>query len=503
MHSYKNQPGKIPVFLLIAMLLLPLFFINVKDSHNWSGDFALYILQAKNLVEGKPQTTTGYIFNEQCFLPSPQTYPVGFPILLSPFYVLFGNNILAFSYLISFVLFLLGLALYYFFRGHFSPAISGGALLLIVYNPWTLSFKGEILADIPFALFMMLAVIGFEKLDPNRKIFLQSLRLGALVAVTMLMKSVGVVLLFSILADSMLRIVKKMFAGKKNDAGNIVGLLLAAAGSAILFYAAIAFLLIPSAKEPLPYYQSLYSFRDPLNLMVSGLLHYIGEFRGFFYLGGSVGKILAGTTIVLATLLMVIGFFKKCLKSPAMPEWLAATYTFLILAFPTTNQGFRYIFPILPLYIYYTVIGARTLPWPGKIHANHVLALITMLCLLHYPLGILHILRDQDKIAIGPQEKQSQEAFRYIKENTPPDAVIAFRKATVLPLYTDRRSIGSNRPDQNIESLAAKFSQVGVRYYLINAALDDPGLERFLSAYQEKVRMVWTNDKFTLYENIE
>ena len=49
-------------YLILILLLLPVFFINVTDSHDWGGDFAQYISQAKNIVEGNPHYETGYIF---------------------------------------------------------------------------------------------------------------------------------------------------------------------------------------------------------------------------------------------------------------------------------------------------------------------------------------------------------------------------------------------------------------------------------------------------------
>lgn len=144
---------KIFEFLLLVILFSPVFFINIRNNHDWGGDFALYIHQAINLVDGKPQTETGYVFNNQYPSLAPQTYPVGFPILLSPVYFLFGNKIIAFSYFISFILFILALGPYYFYKSHFNEWISLFAVLVIIYNPWTLSFKSEINSDIPFMLF--------------------------------------------------------------------------------------------------------------------------------------------------------------------------------------------------------------------------------------------------------------------------------------------------------------------------------------------------------------
>ena len=76
-------------YIFIGLLCLPVLFINIKDTHDWGDDPAQYIHQAKNIVDGKPQSETGYIFNEDNFL-DPKAYPVGFPLLLAPVYCFFG-----------------------------------------------------------------------------------------------------------------------------------------------------------------------------------------------------------------------------------------------------------------------------------------------------------------------------------------------------------------------------------------------------------------------------
>jgi len=37
--------------ILMALVLVPLFFINARNSHDWGGDFAMYIMQAINIVD--------------------------------------------------------------------------------------------------------------------------------------------------------------------------------------------------------------------------------------------------------------------------------------------------------------------------------------------------------------------------------------------------------------------------------------------------------------------
>ncbi len=500
-HLSWLQSSKVREFIFLFVLLMPVFFINVKDSHNWGGDFALYIHQAINIVEGKSQIETGYILNDQYFLPSPKTYPVGFPILLAPLYYVFGNSILAFSCFISSVLFLLGLVLYHFFRSHFSRTVSWCAILLIVYNPWTLSFKGEILADLPFMLFMILAVIFYLQLVPKRRTLPESLLLGFLTAFSMLLKSIGVVLLASLLADAIFQMGKKLIRGEKKALAHIALDLLVTTGSCLLFYSAISFILIPTAIEPMPYYQSLYDFRDLGNLALNVFKNYALQLKGFFYLTDGVWKILTLATIAIASILMAIGLVRKFLQNPGILEWLALAYSAVVLTFPTANQGLRYLFPILPIYIFFIISGARSCHLGGKVKANHLLILIAILCCVHYPSGIQKLLAEQGKTTIGPQERQSKEVFQYIKENTSKKAVFVFIKPTVLSLYAERNCM-ANRRDQDVAGMATKFEQVGVDYYLTNSDLANGALDRFLIKHKVKVRLIWSNEKFKLYKKI-
>ena len=91
--SNTQKLSKLYPYFIVLMLSIPLLFINVKDSHDWGDDFAGYIHQAKNIVEGNSQFQTGYIINVEGPVLGPPTYPIGFPLLLSPVYYFFGNNI--------------------------------------------------------------------------------------------------------------------------------------------------------------------------------------------------------------------------------------------------------------------------------------------------------------------------------------------------------------------------------------------------------------------------
>ena len=112
--------------IITAILLLPLFFINVKDSHDWGDDFAQYLLQARNIVDGRPQTDNGLLVNIKDPVYAIEAYPVGFPLLISPIYNFSKLSIFPYCILISLILFICGILCFEFFRkrtGEFTSLI--------------------------------------------------------------------------------------------------------------------------------------------------------------------------------------------------------------------------------------------------------------------------------------------------------------------------------------------------------------------------------------------
>src|SRR5687767_2681070 len=153
-----SRQRNVVFFFAVVILLVPLFFLNIRSSHDWGDDFAQYILQAINLAEGKPQDAGSYIYNPDYPIYAPPLYPVGFPILLAPVYLMFGNSILAFNYFQTLFLFLFGISIL-FLLNRFMDFVRALLLTLIaVYNSWILEFKTEIISELSFSLFFLWTV---------------------------------------------------------------------------------------------------------------------------------------------------------------------------------------------------------------------------------------------------------------------------------------------------------------------------------------------------------
>ena len=61
--------------VLVGVGLVAFYWSAISEALGWGGDFALYVLHARNLADGLPYGDTGYIYNPQYPSLSPPAYP--------------------------------------------------------------------------------------------------------------------------------------------------------------------------------------------------------------------------------------------------------------------------------------------------------------------------------------------------------------------------------------------------------------------------------------------
>ncbi len=154
--------GSLIIFVGINLLTL-------KDGHNWGGDFAQYIIHARNLLDGSDYTD-GIFISPDFFLtpvdheykPYPR-YPPGFPGILA-FAITFGGS--GFIWLKSMnILFwmLWVLVLYGMIRRRVGVNAAFFSAIFLLSSPWLFTFKQSVMSDLPFVFFTTLAIAIYEK----------------------------------------------------------------------------------------------------------------------------------------------------------------------------------------------------------------------------------------------------------------------------------------------------------------------------------------------------
>src|SRR5215211_4346083 len=158
--------------ILFGMIILS-FVIGVctlRRGHEWGDDFAWYILQARSIVKGTTddfiQTST-FTNNESSTYVGPLAYPWGYPLILTPAYVIKGINPLALKLpaLIFYAGFLV--CLYGLVKMRLSRMESLLFVCLFAFNPLLLIFLDQILSDIPFLFFSTLALLFITDSRPR------------------------------------------------------------------------------------------------------------------------------------------------------------------------------------------------------------------------------------------------------------------------------------------------------------------------------------------------
>src|SRR5262249_23686248 len=79
--TYTQRDWLIAAAFALAILTFQLALWAPKV--DWGGDFAQYIIHARNLAEGRSYTDTGYLYEPTTYH-APRHYPPGFPLMMAP-----------------------------------------------------------------------------------------------------------------------------------------------------------------------------------------------------------------------------------------------------------------------------------------------------------------------------------------------------------------------------------------------------------------------------------
>ena len=477
-------------YFLLFLVFVPLLFINVRSDHDWGGDFAQYINQAKCICEGKSQAETGYIFNDQNPYLGPPVYPVGFPLLLAPVYLFFGNSIFAFLGLISVCLFLLSILLVKLNEFYFNRVLAIIFATAFVYNPWLLTFKAAVLSDIPFALFFILSIYFYKKYFVWSKAqLMKSILLGFLICFSILLKSIGIAVLLGIFLDRLITMLKTKTYTLKPFFDPAI-----ASVSMLFFYVLFNYILFPSGTEHYSFFLSLYDFSSLFEIVKKSNNYYFVLIKDFF----SENVVVSSITLSL----FLLGFIRKILSDIDVLDLIFIPYFLIVLFFPA-YQGFRYLLPVFPLIIIYIVFGIRTLNFPFKLKNRYLLPLVLFVLFSDlYVKDIWSITESGGKTQAGPQANYSIEAFNFIRNSTDKSAVFAFVKPRVLALYTSRQSIGIGNV-KSLNEIDQKFSEIGVDYIVETDDLQNQVLDNYINSYSSKLELIWENSRFKVYKMLD
>lgn len=427
-------------FTLAAIIALALIMgsSRLTRGHEWGDDFASYIMQARSILNGDTQEfveRNAFTIFESSEQIGPVAYPWGYPLALAPAYAIKGNSPLGLKLpgLLFFAGFLV--SLYLLTANRLTRAESLLLVSLFAFNPMLIEFLDHILSDIPFLFLSTLALVLMK--DGDRPDRYGPLWLGAVIAAAFFVRTTGILLLASYL-------VVQTFAVWRQRADRValqstLKRVLTVSTTFALLWAAYA-LLFPGGGES--YFAQYEDFQlETVSGFASG---YFGLFSLFF--GESTGwRYLYYIVLIFA----VIGAWVRRKDEPVFIIFFAL-WMLLLVTWPFW-QGPRFIFPLLPIFIYFAFHGMQrvihALPAAYQRAGNGVSfafwLVIIGIFLFDSGASAYDNLRN-DRVINGPYDPVSREVYSFIQEETPPDSVVVFFKPRAMRLMTGRDTLMIN-----------------------------------------------------------
>ena len=429
--------------------LLPLIIIcslllgagSIRRGHEWGDDFAWYILQAKSVVNGTVDEfveTSEFTNSESTTHVGPLAYPWGYPLILVPAYMIRGVHplVLKLPNLFFYSAFLA--CLYLLMKSRLPEKDSLLIVALFAFNPLLVQFIDQILSDVPFMFFTILSI--WLILRDGRRGSLQNILIGASIFFMVFLRATGVLLLGCYLIVEFFKLL-----AQRSDWMKIRKIVLDAftvcASFAVLWI--INSFLFPGGGSS---YLSQYE-----GMTLERVMDFAGRYFNAFgaFLGESPGWQFLYYLLVI---FFLVGAWRQWRDDLLFILFFAA---WLVVHIPYPYwQGPRYIFPLLPIFVYFTFRGMKyaiaKLPDEYTVTGQRVLygfwSLIVLVFLFNSTAFAINNLRHHREIN-GPFDPLSREVYDYI-EATPADSVVVFFKPRVMKLMTDRDSIMSMECDR-------------------------------------------------------
>ncbi len=415
---------------------------TLTRGHEWGDDWASYVMQAQSILNGNMDEfveRNAFTIFESSIQIGPVAYPWGYPLALTPALLLRGVHPLTLK--LPGLFFFAGFLICFYLLTETRLPRTERLLLvsLFAFNPVLINSTDYIISDIPFlfSVFLTLWVMENAKVQPAKK---SQVLLGSGIFLSFFFRTTGIALLAGYLAWQGWRFLNDRARRKEIFTD------MAVVGGVFALLWLISSLIFPGGQSS--YFRQLAGLT--FDTLQSNLINYFYLFVQFFDPNAStawtylyhllVAFFVAGAWIRRQTDQILIIFF---------------TVYFAIVIFWPEWQGIRFIFPLIPIFVYFAFQGmlgiveklpARYLS-VGRGFNSGLWILLAGLFLFHSA-NYAHTNLKNERQINGPFEPFSMEMYEYVRENTPPDSVIVFFKPRALRLFTHRNTIMSIECDR-------------------------------------------------------
>ena len=425
-------------YILLAIIVVSFVFgaATLTRGHQWGDDFAWYIVQAKSILNGtldEFMEQSAFTNQQSSTHLGPLAYPWGYPLILTPVYAIKGISPLAFKLpaLFFFAGFLV--CLYLLMKTRLSQTESLLVVSLFAFNPLLIQFLDQILSDIPFLFFSTLSL--FLMIQNGQRSTFHEVAIGTTIFFTTFLRVTGVLLLGCFLIVEFFHLLQRR--QDRTAAFEIIK------GSFIICFVfsllwVINLLLFPNGGES--YFSQYSQLLETARGFIPAYFHvfslFFGETQGWKYLYYSL------------LIFFLLGAWHRWKQEPIFLLFFVL-WIIVHITYPYW-QGPRYIFPLLPIFIYLIFQGMKFLI--GKLPEQHQFIAQRTFYAFWILIGGIFLVRSgmnayanlqADRAINGPFDPFSTEVYNYIKEKTPPESVVVFFKPRVMVMMTEHPTIMS------------------------------------------------------------
>ena len=478
--------GRPSTATLCALAIGMFFLATIREGHEWGDDFSLYIRHAQNIVRGEPYGETRYIYNPQNAVVGPRLYPPGFPLLLAPVVGAFGlelrpMKILVLAFFVGSLLVMIPL-----FR-RILPTTDVTLLVLIVgLNPFFWEFKDHILSDVPFLFFVLVSLLFFTRADagdhPASRRAPLVLVSGVAAYTAYTTRTLALMLIPCYIAHDLVRY-RRITA----NAGIAAAVVVALAGVQHVVWLHDSSYFdqlsnpLAEARENVPAY-----LRSLADLWENG---YSNHARRVAFLGAGV--------------LAALGYLSSWRAGASALHLFPPLYFAPVMMWPS-NQGTRFLIPVVPFYFCYCLLGVRWIAAVAEgrwIPRNAIRAVFLGAVFVSY--AARYSVLQFGPLPNGIAKRESTELFTFVTAATDPQDVLVFSKPRALALMTGRRVSGPYNPVDPCQ-LWQYMREIGASY-VITGPESEPFnenavyLRQFVARFGDDLRPVMANRDVAVY----
>lgn len=479
--SRVHKPLYTYIALGIVMFIFCFHAFTLSKGSAWGDDWAMYVNHAYSLARGKAYMFPGYIFNPMYATYAPTNYPAGYPLLLLPVVAISGIALTPLK-LVNILLLVSGLfGLWIWLKPRLHPVSSLILILIVGISPYYWQLRDQLLSDIPFFTVSVAFFLCYDQLykKPGWKL---AVILGLILFFTYAIRAAGLFLMLAVLVHT------------------IIGPASLRRYSALALACSVVFVLIHNS---LVYTGSYFTMvvlgvvnKDPFNQLYNGLAPYVTYMGSFLQIRDpNVNSELGFIFTAMMTVLIPVGIL-------TVRRWtLLETYIclhLLVLAFFPGTQGFRYLVCFFPFLLYYAFDVVERLP----VRTVRMTFASIMLIMLTLHVKQWYIENYTRIIPVSISDANAQEMFRFIREQTPADAVIIADKPRAVSLYTDRRA--TVYPDREHENVWLDWLHTAHVTHAVKLAWDegvsDRYWARYIDAHPTQFTRVFEHTGFQVYQ---